>query len=356
MRNIFGDKRTREILKVFKQYEFTDGILSLLYRRRKKFRVKEISEEMGRDYDPVYRCTTKLLRLGLLKKTENKVFLSQVGLNFSRTYLKMDLQKLSLEVLSKENVLKVLRSLSKEELSWKELKTEIKVGASSLKLALDTLLSEDLVTESDKYGITDKGEKYLKKFKTLSETKIGPRYELQSKIEVENLPLKKVEDVSGQKKRKVKQEDHYFYSKDSDQYLRYRIETPLKTALQEPRHIMSWSKTMNFEEKKDFKILDRQKEAIEVEYPSILFFLEYFNATEIQKIVKVRRVFRTDDGYEINLDKVQYPDKKKFVEIKKIFSEESKQEEIISSVVDILQELGLSKSNQIQNTYLQIFK
>lgn len=354
MEKTLDRKKISQILEVIANYEFALDLISYLYKKRQEKSINEICQLFDQDYNTVHRFSSKLLKLGVLNRQDKQVRLSQTGINFVAELMKVNPDQLFLEAFSRENNLKILANLERKNRKWKQLKSNIGLNDSSLKLAIDFLTEQGLVKKASNYQITEKGKRVLNKFKELNRTKIRPKYEIQVKIKVDEFPEEQVEEEH-ESGPEVKQEDHYYSSPDRKQYLRYRAEFPSGSSLEQPNYTTSWGRLIELEEEKGLKIMRRQKETSQVNYPSILFLLDSFDTREIQQIKKKRRIF-TQDKVSINFDQIIFPEMEKYVEIKAEFIKSDKKEQAIYDILKTIEQLGLKKSDQVKKSYLDLYR
>lgn len=360
MKDKIGEKKLKRFLKTLNQYDFSLPLLEIMYQERQEFSVTDLSERLEESYQNVHRFLSRLKSLGFIRG-KKKLHLSQVGLEISKNCLSLGLDEEFIEIFSRKHASEILAFLE-EERGWKEIKSEVKIGSSSIKHILDLLLERDVVEKVGKgYGITEKGEELLGKYRELSRTKILPKYEIQVKIKgIKSIP-EKIKDSYGLKEVKnVTQEDRYirkgFSHSFSDNYLRLRKEQPQDSSLSSfATFRLSWANTLASEERDGLKLLEREKETIETKYPEIIFFFNYFDARVEMEIVKKRKVYKTSDGVVINLDRIVQPEENFFVEFKATTKNKDEAELQIGNIKKLIDECGFGDKEATTKTYAQIF-
>ncbi|MFB6076093.1 MAG: winged helix-turn-helix domain-containing protein [Candidatus Aenigmatarchaeota archaeon] len=351
--------KVHEFLDVLKEYDFSLGLLKIMYRKREGFTVNSLNDNLNIGYQKIHRFLTRLKSLGFLRGGKS-LKLSQTGLEVFKTCIQLDIDRDFVETLAGKNIYEVLEFLS-EKRNWKDIKNEIKVGSSSIKNMMDSLIDKELVEKMDgKYVITPHGKKSVEKYRKIINIPLLPKYEVQVKFSGVKSISKEVSDRFGLKKTKeMEQEDRYYkarYSqKFSENYLRLRVERYGGSSLKESlSHKISWSNTIDSWNKEGIKILEREKETLNTKYPEILFFLDYFDAKEKVQIIKKRETYRNKHGLVINLDEMKKPIDNNYIEIKYAVRERDKIREAVNKVKELTDAMNLKKDNIEKGTYVEI--
>ncbi len=291
-----------------------DKLLHLLYTRRGGFSTKEICESLNIDYNQLYRLITKLVHLEIVKpETENRFILSQNGIDFYKGLSKLNIPQNQIKAIQKKHSIRILKQLNTREHTWNELYRGTDISQSSMKNVLDALIDAGLVRKGEgKYSITPDGHSILYSIKELSDIPFTPSFEIQTKFRVKTSDFSRL--YNNIKKgiiteEEVTQSDYYITPTgyQPNAYLRYREETPLKQSLKKtPSHIITWVRLINKLRHGNVWIINREREEIKVEHPSIIFFLEFLNAKIERKIVKRRRRIKMKEVI-INLDRIEEP-------------------------------------------------
>jgi adenylate cyclase class IV/predicted transcriptional regulator len=323
-----GEEKVLEILEAKANFpDMFDTLLHLFYTRREGYSTKEICEIHDFDYNQLYRLVTKLVHLEIIKtEDENKFILSQKGIDFYKGLSKFDFLHGQIKAIQKKHSIQILKQLNTEDYGWNELYRGTDISQSSMKNVLDALIDAGLVKKGEgKYSITLDGQSILSSIKEFSEMPYTPSFEIQVKFMVQSsdIPLvyNKIRDeiIS---EEEVRQSDYYIapirVQSNTSTYLRYREELPLKHSLKKtPAHILTWARLINKSRYENVLIMNREREEIKVDHPSIVFFLEFLNAKIDKKIVKQRKRIKLGE-VTINLDHIEVPKKRGafFVEIK----------------------------------------
>ena len=323
-----GEEKVIEILDAKANFpDMFDMLLHLFYTRREGFSTNEICEIHDFDYNQLYRLITKLVHLEIIKtEDENKFILSQKGIDFYKGLSKWDSSHDQIKAIQKKHSIAVLKQLKAREYSWNDLYRGTDISQSSMKNVLDALIDAGLVKKGEgKYSITPEGQSLLSAIKELSEMPYTPSFEIQVKFMVQSSDISRVYNKIRDaiiSEEEVRQSDYYItpirYQSNTSTYLRYREELPLKHSLKKtPAHILTWAKLVNKSRYENIWIMNREREEIKVDHPSIIFFLEFLNAKIDKKIVKRRKKIKLKE-VTINLDRIEEPKKRGafFVEMK----------------------------------------
>jgi predicted transcriptional regulator/adenylate cyclase class IV len=360
-----GEEKVIEILDAKANFPaMFDKLLHLFYTRREGLSTKELCEILDFDYNQLYRLITKLVHLEIIKtEDENKFILSQKGIDFYKGLSKSDTPLNQIKAIQKKHSIQILKQLNSREYSWNELYRGTDISQSSMKNVLDALIDAGLVKKGEgKYSITPDGRSVLSSIKELSEIPYTPSFEIQMKFWVQSSDISHVYDKISDEiisEEEVTQSDYYIspirYQPNTTTYLRYREETPLKQSLKKtPSHILTWTRLINKSRYEDVWIMNREREEIKVDHPSIIFFLEFLNAKIDKKIVKRRRRIKLKE-VTINLDRIEEPLKRGafFVEIKANawdYDESRNKAEIINR---LLKDMGIEMKS-IDKAYYEI--
>ena len=325
-----GEEKVIEILDAKANFPtMFDKLLHLFYTRREGLSTKEICEILDLNYNQLYRLITKLVHLEIIivkTEGENKFILSQKGIDFYKGLSKLDTSINQIEALQKKHSIPILKRLNIREYTWNELYRSTDISQSSMKNVLDALIDAGLVEKGEgKYSITPDGRSILSTIKEFSEMPYTPSFEIQTKFWVQSPDISHVYNKISDEiisEEEVIQSDYYIipirYQPNTSTYLRYREEIPLKQSLKKtPSHILTWTRLINKSRYENVWIMNREREEIKVDHPSIIFFLEFLNTKIDKKIVKKRRRIKLKE-VTINLDRIEEPLKRGafFVEIK----------------------------------------
>ncbi len=304
-----------------------DNVLHLFYTRREGFSTNEICEIYDFDYNQLYRLITKLVHLEFIKtEAESKFVLSQKGIDFYKGLSGWDSSHDQIKAIQKKHSIAILKQLEARDYSWNDLYKGTDISQSSLKNVLDALIDAGLVNKGEgKYSITPEGDAILSAIKELSEMPYTPSFEIQVKFMVQSSDIPRVynkirENIISEEE--VKQSDYYIspirVQSNTATYLRYREELPLKHSLKKtPTHILTWARLVKKSRYENIRIMNREREEINVDHPSIIFFLEFLNAKIDKKIVKRRKRIQLKE-VTINLDHIEEPKRRGafFIEMK----------------------------------------
>lgn len=323
-----GEEKVIEILDAKAAFpDMFDKTLQLFYTRREGLSTNELCELLDFEYNQLYRLITKLVHLELVKtEAENRFILSQKGIDVYKGLLKLESGIPQLKAVQKKHSIAILKQLNTREYSWNELYRDTDISQSSMKNVLDALINAELVKKGErKYAITADGRSVLSSLKELSEIPYTPSFEIQMKFMVQSSDISAVyNNISAEiiSEEEVTQSDYYITptrtQPNTATYLRYREETPLKQSLKKtPAHILTWTRLIQKRQYENVWIMNREREELNVDHPSIIFFLEFLNARIDKKIVKRRKRIKLNE-VTVNVDRIEEPRKRDafFVEIK----------------------------------------
>ncbi len=362
-----GKEKVIEILDAKANFPgMFDKVLHLFYTKRVGFSTNELCKILDFEYNPLYRLITKLVHLEIVKtEDENKFILTQKGIDFYKGLSKWDYSLNQLKAVQKKHSIQILKQLNIREHSWNELHKGTDISQSSTKNVLDALIDAGLVKKGEgQYSITPDGSSVLSSIKELSEIPYTPSFEIQLKFWVQSSDISLVynklraEIIS---EEEVTQSDYYInpigVQPNTSTYLRYRVETPLKQSLKKtPAHMLTWTRLIDKARYENVWIINREREEIKVDHPSIVFFLEFLNAKIDKKIVKRRKRIKLKD-VTIHLDRIEEPQKRGafFIEMKANawdYNESRNKAEIISRLMKDL-DMG-AEMKSIDKAYYEI--
>jgi hypothetical protein len=279
------------------------------------------------------------------------------------------------------------------KISWSKLRHNVKdengdiLSESSLSKLIEVLQKKaKLIEKSEERGycLTEKGKEVGKTISSLRKLTVPPTYEVQVKVAVSSLDrtLQRLTELrelglNMGSVQEIKQTDLYFVrqeqNKDQNSYIRLRIEQRLdskeRRLIGAPKHVLSLVRNIDPFSFDGVNIIKRDKEDMEVPYPTILFFLEYLFADHSYKRVEKTR-FSVDtklDSVEdasmlkVNLDKLEWHGKSVLgpgaerpcacVEVKTVAwnPEEAKQK--CADILKMITKLGLPKSGICDHLY-----
>lgn len=282
-----------------------DDVLQSFYRNRGGLSTTELCDALNVEYERVYRLLARLVSMGVLAKSEGKFLLTQKGIDLYKAFSSKELDVRHARALQRRHAFQVLKLTAERRRSWKEIYRAVRVGQSSIKNAIDALLSANLIKKDGGYVATDDGKELLLFVKKVGGTRYTPGFEVQAKLIVKDVS-RVYESIGGVAEADVVQTDYYIF-KDRGEYLRYRQETPLEPSLKSaPSHTLTWIKLIGKRKHGGVWIIEREREELKVEYPSIVFFLEFLGVKIEQKIKKQRRRVELPEVV-VNLDMIQEP-------------------------------------------------
>lgn len=295
-----------EIKGIF--FDIFDDVLSLLYLKREGLPTKEIIAQNPIDYNYLYRFLTKLVNLEILKpESDQKYIFTQKGIDIYKVISQLDFSPEQIRSLGKKNTLSTLKTLQSHSLSWNELNKTLNIGHSSMKNVIDSLIKADLVRKDDNgYQISDIGLTLVTSLQECYNKKYTPVFEIQAKFSIKLSDRTVLLDIIRDrfsKEDSVIQHDYYILSGTStgkqnsfESYMRYRCELIEKQTIKSPpNHYLTWIKNNSRSHSDNVWILNRSREEIRVEYPSITYFIEYLGGRIVKKISKRRESYKNQD-------------------------------------------------------------
>ena len=354
-----GEDKILQILDVKASFPVFDDFMYILYMRREGLSTKEICSILHADYNQIYRLISKLIHLEILKEKQNKFILSQKGIDIYKCLSNSDFDASFLNAIRKKHSITILKMLENGKRSWKDLYRGTRISQSSMKNVLDALIDAGLVVreKQGEYSITDDGRSILNAIKRMSDMHFTPGFEIQAKFSVNLSDFSRLYDIISdmiEAEEDVRQSDYYIrpvrWYDTSYTYLRYREEIPLKHSLKRtPSHILTWTRLIDKRKYGNVWILNREREEMNVEHPSIVFFLEFLNAELEKKIVKRRKKIEAEEAIMINIDNIEEPHIRDvtFVEIKANawdYDESVGKAEVINQIMSDISEKVRTKS------------
>lgn len=307
---IIGENNIVEILEVKGLFiDIFDDVLSLLYLKREGLTTKEIlTQHPTVSYNHLYRFLTRLVTLEIVKPEEdNKYVFTQKGIDIYKVVSQLELSPEQMRLLGKKNTLHTLKTLFKNSFSWNDLNKALYIGHSSMKNALDTLIVANLIKKDNEgYTITDEGKTLITSLQECYQKKYTPVFEIQAKFSIKTSEKTVLLDIIKDRfspEEMVIQQDYYIRPgtgagthTGSESYLRYRRESLEKPSIKSPpNHYLTWLQINNRYRNGNTWILNRSREEIHVEYPSIIYFIEYLGARIVKKITKRRDTYKNQD-------------------------------------------------------------
>lgn len=307
---VIGEKNIVELLEVKGIFfDIFDDVLSYLYLKREGLTTREITAQYPIDYNNLYRFLTKLVTLEILKpESDQKFVFTQKGIDVYKVISQLEFSPVQIRSLGKKHALITLKTLQSHSFSWNELNKVLHIGQSSMKNVLDTLVDADLVQKDDKgYRISDTGIAFVTSLQECFDKKYTPVFEIQAKFSIKSsdrpVLLEMVRDRFSEEETVIQQDyyilpgsvnvgDHNIF----ESYLRYRRESLEKGSIKTPpHHYLTWIKIKSRSHSDNVWILNRSREEIRVEYPSITYFIEYLGGKIVKKITKRRESYKNQD-------------------------------------------------------------
>jgi predicted transcriptional regulator/adenylate cyclase class IV len=306
---IIGENNIVELLEVKGIFfDVFDDVLSLLYLKREGLATKEILAKFTIDYNYLYRFLTKLVSLEIIKpESDQKFVFTQKGIDVYKAISQLDFSAEQIRSLGKKHALSTLKTLESHTYIWNDLNKVLHIGQSSMKNALDTLIDADLIKKStDGYGISETGTALITSLQECYNKKYTPVFEIQAKFSIKASDKQTLLNIIRDRFKEedaVIQQDYYILpgtdvgkQNTFESYLRYRRESIEKQSIKTPpSHYLTWIKINNRSHTDNVWILNRSREEIRVEYPSIIYFIEYLGAKIVKKIIKRRESYKNQD-------------------------------------------------------------
>jgi adenylate cyclase class IV/predicted transcriptional regulator len=306
------------------------------------------------DYGRLYQLLTRLVHLEILRpEQDNRFVFTQKGIDLYKIISQMDFPVGQVRTIGKKHAIPILKLLGLRNYTWNELNKALHISHSSMKGALDSLLESDLVVKSTEgYDISRSGKTLLSSVLDSSKRPYTPVFEIQTKFSIQVSEKPKVLDMIKDRWARdnvVIQRDYYFVprtpqgsSHGSESYLRYRHESIVKPSIKTPPHnYLTWIKVNTIIQRGNVWILNRSREEIRVEYPSIIYFIEYLGARMEKKIVKRREIY-THEDIKFHFDVIESPPQPgtMYIEIKSKAWDSSESERKVKTINELYDEIS----------------